>query len=171
MTKAEQIERYGLEWYEEYKVRSNERSKARKKERYHNDPEFREYMKVRNKARRQIPEYCEYENTQRRIRYNNEPEYRESKKASSKAWHKARYAEGGHIDLIENYELAVKDNFEGWVIHHRLELHPDCTVRFTKQSLIKLDLYYNRPPSELIWLREIEHKRMHGKLGQNFRIT
>ena len=24
---------------------------------------------------------------------------------------------------IENYELAKKDNFKGWVIHHRLETH------------------------------------------------
>lgn len=27
------------------------------------------------------------------------------------------------ISKIENYELAKRDNFSGWVIHHRLETH------------------------------------------------
>jgi hypothetical protein len=37
MTKAELIERYGIEWYEEYKARKN----AEYKERYKNDAKFR----------------------------------------------------------------------------------------------------------------------------------
>ena len=50
MTKSEQIERYGLEWYEAYLVRH--------KEQYHNDPEYREACKARSKARSQNnPEY------------------------------------------------------------------------------------------------------------------
>jgi hypothetical protein len=66
---------------------------------------------------------------------------------------------------VENYALAKADNFEGWVIHHRLELHPDGSLRYTRESLIKLDLYYNRPASELIWLRNDEHVRMHKRKG------
>ena len=25
------------------------------------------------------------------------------------------------ISLVENYDLALADNFKGWVMHHRLE--------------------------------------------------
>ena len=39
MTKAELIERHGIEWYEQYKSRMNDQTK----ERYHNDLEYREY--------------------------------------------------------------------------------------------------------------------------------
>ena len=63
--------------------------------------------------------------------------------------------------LIENYELAKADNFEGWDCHHRLELHPDCSLRFTRKSLQDLDLYYNRPANELIFLTHSEHARIH----------
>lgn len=65
------------------------------------------------------------------------------------------------ICLIENYYIALQDNFKGWCIHHRLELHPDYSVRFTSVSLKKLNLYYNRPARELIFLRTEEHSSMH----------
>ena len=63
MTKAERIAKYGLERYEQLV----ERIKARIKERYHNDPEYRESVKARNKAHL-------------RELYHNDPEYRESVK-------------------------------------------------------------------------------------------
>jgi hypothetical protein len=63
---------------------------------------------------------------------------------------------------IENYELAKADNFKGWHCHHRLELHPDGSIRFSRNSLIKLNLYINRPASELIFLRASEHTKLHG---------
>lgn len=64
-------------------------------------------------------------------------------------------------EQIENYELAKADNFKGWDCHHRLELHPDGSLRFTRNSLKKLDLYVNRPASELIFLTHSEHARIH----------
>ena len=64
-------------------------------------------------------------------------------------------------ELIENYELAKADNFKGWDCHHRLELHPDVSLRFTRDSLKKLDLYFNRPAQELIFLKHDEHARIH----------
>ena len=64
-------------------------------------------------------------------------------------------------EQIENYELAKADNFKGWDCHHRLELHPDGSLRFTKDSLKKLCLYVNRPASELIFLTHSEHARLH----------
>ena len=63
---------------------------------------------------------------------------------------------------IENYDLAKADNFKGWHCHHRLELHPDGSIRFTRESLIALDLYVNRPANELIFLRHSEHSKLHG---------
>ena len=48
---------------------------------------------------------------------------------------------------IENYELAKEYNFKGWCCHHKLGEH--C---FTKEELIKFDLYYNSSPHELIFL-------------------
>lgn len=63
---------------------------------------------------------------------------------------------------IENYDKAKADNFKGWHCHHRLELHPDGSIRFTRESLIKLDLYINRPANELIFLTREEHNKLHG---------
>ena len=64
-------------------------------------------------------------------------------------------------ELIENYELAKADNFKGWDCHHRLELHTDGSLRFTRESLKKLDLYLNRPAQELIFLKHDEHTKLH----------
>lgn len=66
------------------------------------------------------------------------------------------------VTKIENYEQAMADT-ETWDCHHRLELHPDNSVRFTSKSLKKLDLYYNRHASELIFLTHSEHMSMHNK--------
>ena len=70
-------------------------------------------------------------------------------------------------ELIENYEKAKADNFIGWDCHHRLELHPDGSLRFTRQSLKNLGLYLNRPASELIFLSHSEHAKLHGKSKRN----
>ena len=32
------------------------------------------------------------------------------------------------IELVENYMSAKADDFEGWCIHHRMEIWPDGTV-------------------------------------------
>lgn len=77
--------------------------------------------------------------------------------------HMKHYWKDNEQNLIENYELAKSDNFEGWCIHHRLELHPDGSVRYTCRSLIKLDLYFNRPATELIYMRIANHSLLHNK--------
>ena len=168
MTKQEIIDKYGLKYYEQCKARSC----ARMKERYQNDQEFRKYVNnqsltYKNTRYHNDSEFRKSENVRnvarRNKRYHNDSEFRKSENARNNAYCKERYVKDGRIDLIENYELAVKDNFKGWEIHHRLELHPDGTVRFSRHSLIKLNLYYNRPSSELIWLTSSEHRRMHSK--------
>ena len=74
------------------------------------------------------------------------------------------------ISKIENYELAKKDDFKGWVIHHRLELvETGAAVDSAKRVLIYQGLYYNRPASELIYLTKSDHQKLHrtGKPGPN----
>lgn len=68
-------------------------------------------------------------------------------------------------ELVENYRKAKADNFIGWHRHHRLETHnSDGVMRsvfITKEELIALDMYYQRPASELIWLPITEHSKLH----------
>ena len=64
-------------------------------------------------------------------------------------------------EKIENYQLAKKDNFKGWHCHHRLETHNSDGERrlidITVSELQALEMYYNRPPEELIFLPASEH--------------
>ena len=70
------------------------------------------------------------------------------------------------IQNIENYDKAVADKTQKWVCHHRLELHPDGSLRFTEESLKKLGLYEHRPASELIFLPYSLHSSMHNKANK-----
>ena len=68
---------------------------------------------------------------------------------------------------IENYEKAKDDDFKNWEVHHRLETHNSDGERrlvdITADELKALDMYYNRPSSELIFLTIYEHSRLHMK--------
>ena len=70
-------------------------------------------------------------------------------------------------EKIENYDLALKDNFKGWTCHHRLETHNSEGLRrdtdITSKELKALGMYYNRPPEELIFMRTKDHGRLHMK--------
>ena len=70
-------------------------------------------------------------------------------------------------ELIENYDKAVADNTQVWDCHHRLETHSsDGEKRFvdiSKAELIALNMYYDRPAEELIFLKGAEHKSLHNK--------
>lgn len=61
------------------------------------------------------------------------------------------------ISLIKNYDLAIADNTQMWDCHHRNEL------TFKKKELIKMNMYYNRPADELIFLPDGEHMSLHNK--------
>lgn len=63
----------------------------------------------------------------------------------------------GDVTKIENYEKALKDNTHQWVVHHRKE--DELKVRAV--YLIENNLYYHRPPEELIFLTSEEHSRHH----------
>ena len=64
------------------------------------------------------------------------------------------------LDNIEHYEEALAEGFKGWCIHHRLEIKSDGT-RVSRQELKDNGLYYDRPASELIFMRKREHHRLH----------
>lgn len=66
------------------------------------------------------------------------------------------------FSLIENYAAAVADKTQTWECHHRLE---DKDI--SRDELITLGLYYNRPASELILLTKKEHLSLHKKGDKN----
>lgn len=70
---------------------------------------------------------------------------------------KYHYLEGDETK-IENYAEAAADPDETWVCHHRRELVPD---RKTIAELKEMGLYWNRPPEELIFLRNADHAKLH----------
>lgn len=57
---------------------------------------------------------------------------------------------------IENYEEAVKSPLR-YDLHHRLEIDEMQSAK----DLIAENLYYYRPPEELIFLEHGEHMRLH----------
>ena len=60
--------------------------------------------------------------------------------------------------LVENYEKAFNSN-EKWECHHRLEIQENKT--YSKKELISMNLYWNRPAVELIFMTKKEHIRLH----------
>ena len=77
--------------------------------------------------------------------------------------YKTPYFAPGQLHLVENFGKATFDHFQGWHLHHRLELNPDGTQNKTRADLIVENLYFCRPAEELIFLTAQEHLRMHGK--------
>ena len=72
------------------------------------------------------------------------------------------------LELVENYQQAKAGDFEGWCIHHRLEIQQDGT-RVSAQELKDNGLYFHRPASELVFMRKLEHHRLHW-IGNTFNI-
>lgn len=65
---------------------------------------------------------------------------------------------------IENYKDAINDPIVLWELHHRLEIE----LNASRQQLINLKMYYHRPASELIFLRPIDHNKLHANFnGEN----
>ena len=65
------------------------------------------------------------------------------------------------LSKIENYDKAIADTSQTWVIHHRLELTLDGEFALSVDQLKMHDMYYNRPYYELIFLTPTEHRRLH----------
>ena len=95
-----------------------------------------------------------------------EYKYKQHKKQwNRKHIHMFAYCIPEQIEQIENYQFAKKVNFDGWDIHHRLETHNSDgekrLVNLSKAELIALDMYYNRPANELVFLTKSEHMKLH----------
>lgn len=76
-----------------------------------------------------------------------------------KEWDRRRICK--EYEKIENYELAKADNFEGWEVHHRLELTINGEFAHDAASLKRLNMYYSRPYFELIYLTTANHAKLH----------
>lgn len=167
MTKKEYIEKYGeeayqrqLEWNRKYCQQHREERKQRCKQyREQHREENKQYQKqYREQHRDEIKQY--------------KKQHREEYKQHQKQWnrkhiHMFAYCIPEQIEQVENYQFAKKDNFDGWCIHHRLETHNSDgekrLVNLSKAELKALDMYYNRPANELIFLTKSEHSKLHKK--------
>jgi hypothetical protein len=86
-------------------------------------------------------------------------DYYNKRLAKQRDWNRRRICK--EYWKIENYELAKADNFEGWEIHHRLEISLDNEEVHSLKSLKRLGMYYDRPYFELIFLTTSEHTALH----------
>ena len=62
--------------------------------------------------------------------------------------------------LIENYQEAVNDSTELWVIHHRREVQDGFCI-WKREELVKIGQYYHLEPNELIFMKKSEHVALH----------
>lgn len=72
-----------------------------------------------------------------------------------------------NYENIENYQKAAADGFIGWCVHHRLETWTSDGKRrevdISAEELKALNMYYDRPAEELIFLTKAEHMSLHQK--------
>ena len=68
------------------------------------------------------------------------------------------------ISLIENYQEAIADKEKMWDVHHRRECDEEGRTLFTKKQLIEMNLYYNRPAAELIFVTRSMHSKIHREI-------
>lgn len=131
------------------------RDRSKEKERYKTDEAYAE-------RRREAAKRWKLKNKDRNKEINKiwKQTHKENVKRTSQRTYLA-YCISTEYELIENYDKAKADNFNGWECHHRLELHPDCSIRFTQDSLKRLGLFLNRPANELIFLKKQEHAKIH----------
>ena len=70
------------------------------------------------------------------------------------------------ISLIENYHQAIADKEKIWDIHHRRECDDEGRILFTLKKLKKMNLYFNRPAKELIFVTRSMHMKIHRELHE-----
>lgn len=56
-------------------------------------------------------------------------------------------------ELIENYNKAINDKLQTWHCHHRFETDLNMSIK----DLVSKNMYFDRPPEELIFLEPHEH--------------
>ena len=68
------------------------------------------------------------------------------------------------ISLIENYSEAISDEKRMWDTHHRRECDSEGRTLFTHKQLKEMNLYFNRPASELIFVTKSMHSKLHREM-------
>ena len=68
------------------------------------------------------------------------------------------------ISLIENYQEAISDQTRTWEIHHRRECDENGRTLFTCKQLVEMNLYFNRPAEELIFVTKSMHMKLHKEM-------
>lgn len=168
MNKAEHIAKFGEEHYKKHlencrKARKKyyethkEECKNRIKKWVENN---KEYVSERNKmtGKKWRTEHPSYAAEYYRKRCEKDPNYHIMKKEYGRKNYREKYVKDNQISLIENYDLAEKDNFVNWTIHHRKgEI-------LSRDELKEQNLYYNQPPDELIFMKVNEHNALHALL-------
>ena len=151
MTKKDYIEKYGEEAYQ--KKLEHQRQYYQQ----HREEKKQYYQQHKDEIREERKQYYQQYYQQ------HKDEIREEKRQYMRKYNSMfAFCIPEEIQQIENYELAKKDNFIGWCIHHRLEcVETGAVVNSTKQDLIDWGIYFNRPASELIFLTNSEHRKLH----------
>ena len=78
-------------------------------------------------------------------------------------------------ELIENYTEAISSN-KKYDCHHRLETHFSNGIerprnaQLSREELIALGMYFDRPASELIFLTQKEHHSLHNKYNKGRKL-
>ena len=70
------------------------------------------------------------------------------------------------ISFIENYNQAIADQKRMWEIHHRRETDSEGKTLFTHEQLKEMNLYENRPASELIFATRSMHSKIHREIRE-----
>ena len=69
---------------------------------------------------------------------------------------------------IENYNKAVSDTAKKWDCHHRYETHDseghERGCELSMKELDSLGMYFDRPPSDFIFIPHKEHISLHGRV-------
>lgn len=70
------------------------------------------------------------------------------------------------ISLVENYDKAIADTTQTWVLHHRDEIRQLPSGMIVKRSVKELKengRYYHCPANELIFMTKADHLSLHHK--------
>lgn len=70
-----------------------------------------------------------------------------------------------HPELIENYDKAIADKTCIWKCHHKKEEF------YTRPELIDLDMYYNVPPEDLVFVKDEKMHQEYPHKGQVVKYT
>lgn len=108
---------------------------------------WNEWCKLAVKKRWATPEHKK-ELAERKAKREAEREKR-NKERRINGEHYQHYCK--NIKLVENFSEAQKDNFEGWILHHKLE------QMFTAKELKAMGIYFNCKPGELMFIKVSEH--------------